>query len=274
MTDMPLSESTVVESVLKQDRVLAVSLTFVLGACAWAYVLAGIAMPRSAFELTAMSMRLGEFVAQPTGWSLAQASLVFVLWTMIATAVLLPAAASMMLVHAGLNRRQRHPENPFLAAVAMLMGFYVSLALFALAATAIHWVLLQSSRLTEAMSLGDSYVVGAFLIVAGLYQFTSTRLAYLRVCRHPFKQLSTRWQDGPLGSLRLGIAHGSVWAACYGPLLLLLFIGGVLNVMWLSGLLIYVLMERVARHASVLSIAFGCVLASGGSYIIISALRP
>ena len=72
----------------------------------------------------------------------------------------------------------------------------------------------------------------------------------------------------------MGFSHGTVWTACYGLLLLLLFMGGILNVMWIAGLLLYVLMERMASRAGILSIAFGCVLASGGFYVVISALRP
>jgi predicted metal-binding membrane protein len=90
---------------------------------------------------------------------------------------------------------------------------------------------------------------GAILIAAGLYQMTPIKQACLRHCRSPIVFLTQHWR-------RAGAAPGA-WGWCTGPivwaaagfLMALLFVGGIMNVLWIAGLALYVCLKRWCRPA-------------------------
>jgi predicted metal-binding membrane protein len=73
------------------------------------------------------------------------------------------------------------------------------------------------------------------------------KLACLRFCRSPLDFVINHWRDGPGGALRMGIAHGLYCLGCCWILMLLLFVGGVMNLLWVAALAIVVLVEKLTR---------------------------
>jgi predicted metal-binding membrane protein len=86
---------------------------------------------------------------------------------------------------------------------------------------------------------------GVILLAAGLYQFTPFKNTCLRYCQRPLLFLSRYWQPDIWGALRMGLRHGGYCLGCCWFLMALLFVGGIMNLVWIAGIVI-----RMLRHWS------------------------
>jgi predicted metal-binding membrane protein len=94
------------------------------------------------------------------------------------------------------------------------------------------------------MEAGSSRVAATLLVVAGLYQWTPLKHACLRTCQSPLGFLMARWRDGWSGAFRVGLEHGAYCIGCCWALMLLLFAGGVMNVVVIAALTAWVAVEK------------------------------
>jgi predicted metal-binding membrane protein len=96
------------------------------------------------------------------------------------------------------------------------------------------------------MLVARSPRVGAgLLMAAGVYQWLPVKDSCLSHCRSPFHFLSTHWRPGSIGAFRMGIDHGAFCIGCCWALMLLLFLGGVMNLVWIGAITLFVLLEKV-----------------------------
>jgi predicted metal-binding membrane protein len=98
------------------------------------------------------------------------------------------------------------------------------------------------------------------LAVAGCYQLSPLKLACLHQCRSPAQFLTQRWRAGRSGALRMGIEHGVWCVGCCWLLMALLFVGGVMNLVWIAFLAVLVLIEKLLPAGTFTSRASGAVL--------------
>ena len=82
--------------------------------------------------------------------------------------------------------------------------------------------------------------------LAGVYQFTPYKRSCLNSCRSPASFIAQHWNRGVVGAFRLGLAHGLYCLGCCWALMLLLFVGGVMNLWWIGLLTLFVLLEKLA----------------------------
>jgi predicted metal-binding membrane protein len=118
------------------------------------------------------------------------------------------------------------------------------------------------------MTLADKYLSGATLIAAGLYQWTPMKDRCLAQCQSPlsFIQRHGGFDSGAVGSLRLGVEHGLYCVGCCWLLMALLFVGGVMNLLWILGLMAVVLAEKIIP-AHYLSRVFGVAATAAGIWM-------
>ena len=62
----------------------------------------------------------------------------------------------------------------------------------------------------------------------------------------------------------MGLAHGGYCLGCCWLLMLLLFVGGVMNIVWIAGLSILVLLEKAMSDGRNVSRVVGLALIIGG----------
>lgn len=172
-------------------------------------------------------------------------SAAFAMWALMMVAMMLPSASPMILIYA---RVARH--NFGAAASSGITLFALSYVLvwsvFSLAAAFAQALLVHSGVVhSMRLQLGDGRLAGALLIAAGLYQLTPLKAACLDKCRSPLAFLSRGIRPGAAGALRLGIAHGLYCLGCCWVLMLLLFVGGVMNLAWVAGLALLVAAEKL-----------------------------
>ena len=117
----------------------------------------------------------------------------------------------------------------------------------------------------------NPWLSAALLAAAGLYQLTPLKHACLSHCRSPFSFLLSHWRSGHAGALRMGLVHGAYCVGCCWFLMALLFVGGIMNIVWIAGLALIVLVEKVAPHGRALSAGVGALCLTGSLYIVARA---
>ena len=148
----------------------------------------------------------------------------------------------------------------------LVAGFLLCL-LSACAALA-QWALHETAMLSPAMATSSPYLAGAILIVAGAYQLTPWKGACLTHCRSPLGFLMTNWHDGRLGALQMGARHGAYCLGCCWGLMCVLFVVGVMNLVWVAALTGFVLLEKIGPAGTVVARVAGAVMVLVGILLI------
>jgi predicted metal-binding membrane protein len=255
------------EAVLRRDRVvLVVGLVAVIG-LAWGWLLSGAGMEMSPVEMTGMAGMDG-WLMQPAVWTPAYAALIFAMWWVMMAAMMLPGAAPALLLFARVNRKDKSAGAPLLPTALFALGYLLVWGGFGAAATALQWSLESARLLSPMLQTTNRWLGAGILIAAGLWQLTPLKAVCLRHCRTPLGFLIGSWRAGRLGALRMGLEHGAYCLGCCWFLMALLFFGGIMNLYWIAGLALYVLLEKTIAHghwlgriAGIALVAWGIVLA-------------
>ena len=119
------------------------------------------------------------------------------------------------------------------------------------------------------MMTSTSATLNAVLLLgAGIYQFAPMKHVCLSRCRTPMGFLLTEWRDGARGALIMGLRHGVFCVGCCWGLMALLFVGGVMNLLWIGVLTAAVLMEKVLPFGAMPAKAAGVGMLAGGLWIL------
>ena len=274
------------ESVLRRDRLVVVIALIAVIVLSWVYVLAGAGMGMSAFEMTRMTQPVGVIDStQPSvqgmsmegtavggtmvtgAWTVGYAVVIFFMWWVMMFGMMLPSAAPLLLLFARMMRKEKDKGAPYVPTGVFALGYVIMWAAFSAIATGAQWGL-EASGLLSGIMVGTSAVLGAgLLIAAGVWQLTPWKNACLRHCRSPIGFLSAHWRPGRTGAFKMGLVHGAFCLGCCWFLMALLFYGGVMNLYWIIGLALYILIEkllpagaRIGQLTGVILIAWGATL--------------
>jgi predicted metal-binding membrane protein len=259
------------ESVLKRDRRVVMSMLILTSAIAWLSLLSGAGMSMSAPDpAQASGSTMLMTVMEPAHWTGRYAVLMFLMWCIMMAAMMLPSAAPTLVLVSALHRKARPERAPFGATAFFAAGYLLAWAGFSLFAVAAQWGLSQSSAVASLVHEQGSRLAGALLVLAGLWQLTPFKQACLRQCRSPLSFLMQRWRSGRSASLAMGLEHGFYCLGCCWLLMALLFAGGMMNLYWIVALTGYVAAEkllaagtRMVRWVGAALLVIGLVLAAG-----------
>jgi predicted metal-binding membrane protein len=168
-------------------------------------------------------------------WDAPHLLLLWAMWAVMMTAMMLPSAMPMILLAAGAG-------HSWLVA----LGYVAVWALFSVGATALQWALGRSSILNPMMEVASREAGAVLLVIAGIYQWTPLKQTCLTACQSPLAFLSRRWRSGRWGAFRIGVEHGLYCVGCCWALMLLLFAGGVMNLTVIVALTLFVAFEKLA----------------------------
>ncbi len=261
------------ESILRRDKAIVLSALAVIILLAWAYLLAGAGMGMSAFEMTEMAGMTGgggamSMMMAPAAWDAGYAILMFFMWWIMMVAMMLPSAAPMVLLFAAANRKQKEAGNPFIPTSLFASAYLVAWAGFSVIAVGLQWGFERTALLSPMMASANVIFGASLLIAAGFYQLTPLKQACLRYCQSPLQFVLARWRNGAGGAFRMGLEHGVFCVGCCWFLMGLLFFGGVMNLYWIMGIAVYVLLEKSVPVGHWLSYATGAVLIVGGGVLL------
>ena len=283
------------EQVLRKDRAIIVAAILIIAAIAWTYTVyvAETGMGMGSMQMASESdagtgMAMGEMQEESDGsmgssgmgmamadmrpWNAADFGLMYVMWAVMMVAMMAPSATPMLLMFATVNRRRKEREAPYVPTGIFLAGYVIVWAAFSLAATGGNWGLHQASLLSSMMGESTSgYLGGSLLVLAGVFQWSPLKYNCLKQCRTPMGFLMTSWREGPRGALRMGLEHGVYCLGCCWALMLLLFVLGIMNLVWIAALAAFVLAEKVAPKAEWVGRITGVLLLGWGVWTIVNA---
>jgi predicted metal-binding membrane protein len=177
-------------------------------------------------------------------WSWSTVSAVLLMWGGMMLAMMLPSAAPMILSFDAIQRRDARSVE-LLPRSFLFAGAYVLLwTVFSMLATGAQWGLQWSGLLTPMIASRSDWLTAALLILAGVYQLTPLKHACLNYCRSPTSFLMAEWRDGARGAWHMGLKHGLYCVGCCWALMLLLFVAGAMNPVWIVLLTIVVALEK------------------------------
>ncbi len=197
-------------------------------------------------------------------WGAAEFALAFAMWAVMMVGMMLPSVSPMLFAYHGMSGSRPAGASPMVRVGAFLLGYLLIWGAFSLVATAAQWLLNLSRLLTPAMVSSSRYFNAALLIAAGIYQLTPLKQVCLSKCRVPLGFLLAEWRDGMRGALIMGLRHGWFCVGCCWLVMALLFVAGVMNLLWIALLAGIILVEkalpfgrRAAGLAGVIMIAAG-----------------
>jgi predicted metal-binding membrane protein len=294
-------DSASLERLLRRDRLITMAGLAALCLLAWLYIVAGAGLGMNAWEMTRFALfphqqpaaampgmdmsgmdmpdmdmpgmdmpGMGSMSTEPRIWGPAIWALMIAMWWIMMIAMMSPSAAPAVLLYARVHRHalaQGQNQDKLAPTGVFVAGYLLVWLAFSVAAAALYW-LLEREAIVSATTMGSQsrWLSGAVLITSGLYQLSPFKNACLSHCRAPAEFLSRHWRPGALGALRAGVLHGTYCVGCCWMLMALLFVGGVMNLVWIAALAILVLVEKlfpaghwIGRAAGIVLIVWGGV---------------
>ncbi|MBO6519718.1 MAG: DUF2182 domain-containing protein [Rhodospirillales bacterium] len=254
-------QSDFLSAMLRKDRLLAVLALAAVCVAAWAYTAFGVGMKMSAIDMTGMPL---DMPMPLTEWNFRESLLMFFMWWVMMVAMMLPSAAPMLLLYQRVVAR-RTPAQAASGMAVFTLGYLLIWGAFSLAATALHVLGELTGWVNGMMASASNELNAVLLISAGIWQLTPMKDRCLEACRAPVQFLSRIWRPGAWGALKMGVLHGAFCVGCCWAMMLLLFVGGVMNLYWIGGLALFVMAEKTVpnwRFAG--RLAGGILIVSGG----------
>jgi predicted metal-binding membrane protein len=246
------------ELALRRDRIIVLSSLAVITALSWAYV------SSLASDMHNMDLAMEMAMPQMQAWGVTNSALTFVMWAVMMVAMMTPSAAPMILMFAGVNRSRQKQQVPYVPTSVFLLGYLVIWAAFSVVATAAQWGLHAMSLLSPMMVSTSPILGGILLLIAGIYQWTPLKHACLSKCRSPLGFVLNEWREGRWGAFLMGLKHGSYCTGCCWSLMALLFVAGVMNLLWVAAIAGFILIEKVAPAGHRMGQAAGVLMVAGG----------
>jgi predicted metal-binding membrane protein len=117
------------------------------------------------------------------------------------------------------------------------------------------------------MTLTSPRVGALLLVVAGVHQLTPLKRVCLQKCQSPLGFLMHHWRGGAGGAWRMGFEHGVYCLGCCWPLMLLLFVGGVMNLTVIAALTALVGFEKLTPFGIYTARVSGLLLVGSGAWM-------
>ena len=269
-------------ALLRRDRVIVLIALIALTALAWSDVLRlaqsmsdmasmpGMATQPGMPNMPGMDMSSSGMMSPVFGrWSPEHFMTMFAMWTVMMIGMMTPSVAPMVLIYTQVARRSG--SEPFATAFWFAGGYLLAWAGFSLLATLTQWGLEELALLSPMMA-GTSHLFGGLLLIAaGIYQWLPIKYSCLARCRAPLSFIMEHggFKAQAAGSVRLGVQHGLYCIGCCWTLMALLYVGGVMNLLWIAGLMVFVLLEKLIPGGRYLPRAAGVVAAAFGLWLLL-----
>jgi len=233
-----MTRRTGLESLLLRDRWLIGSALVLVIGLSWAWI-APMAWdmygPMTGWSGWMMTNR----------WDLTHQLLLFSMWTVMMIGMMLPSATPALFLYASVVRKNPEVTHASAHVYTFAAGYLLVWTAFSFVATVLQLLLNQWLLLSPMMELRSHWLGPLLLFLAGAYQLTPLKSACLESCRFPLVFMTRHWRQGIGGGLWLGILHGAFCVGCCWALMLLLFVGGVMNLWWIGALTVFVLVEKL-----------------------------
>jgi len=247
------------EWIAGNERGLVLASIVLLAGLAWWWTLRGALLAGSSSGDMAAMGGMGKADLLSSG------PVLLAMWWIMMAAMMLPSAAPAILLY-GRIRARHGSVSGIVPSWVFLAGYLIAWLAMSALVTLVH-VGASAAGLFDAMAMRSAspMLSGALLIAAGLYQLTPLKNACLTHCRSPASFLARHWRPGASGAVRLGLLHGAYCVGCCWLLMALLFVGGVMNMLWIAALTALVAVEKLLPPGRAVSRSAGVLLIIAGS---------
>ena len=251
-----------VSAIVNSDRAVVGACLAGITALAWIYLI------REAEEMSRIDM--GMAMPQMTTWDAGHLGFLFVMWSIMMVAMMVPSVTPMVMMFTMVNRRRRQdPDRGFLLPTGIfVVGYLIAWSVFSAGVSVAQWGLHAAALLSPMMASTSAILGGSLLIAGGVYQWTPLKYACLVHCRTPMSFLLTSWRPGKGGALIMGLHHGLFCVGCCWVLMALLFVAGVMNVLWVGAIAAFVFVEKVAPRGELIGRVAGVLLVAAGLWVL------
>jgi len=263
---------SVLETLLRRERAVVCTALAVLLVLAWGYLWQGAGMGMTVLDMTSLALFPHTQPEPMPGMAppvLSWLTIVAMWWVMM-VAMMTPSAAPLVLLYGRVVRHAtsaRQTPAAYASPLLLIGGYLVVWHAFSLAAATLQLVLVEAGLISRMVLWSKSALLSAsVLILAGLYQLSPLKRVCLARCRGPVEFLTRNFRPGRYGAFVMGLKHGMWCVGCCWSLMLLLFVGGVMNIVWIVLLALFVLVEKlfpngetVGKVGAVILIAWGAI---------------
>jgi predicted metal-binding membrane protein len=260
------------ETVASRDRVAVFASLFGLAAVAW--IVLTVLVQRMMAGSPMADMPGMETMAMPMPalpWSAGDFAETFAMWWVMMAAMMLPSASPMVAAVAAINRSKHARGQASVPSGIFTAGYLLAWGAFSAAATAAQWGLDEASLLLGGIQRLSPLVAGGLLVAVGAYQFTPLKRVCLSNCRSPMSFVMNHWRNGTGGALAMGFAHGIYCLGCCWLLMGLLFVGGVMSLLWAAAVALLVFVEKLLPGGALIARAGGLAIIAYGLYLLVRA---
>jgi len=251
---------TFLESALAHARASSIALLVVVPVVSWLWI---VVMARDMYgPMTGASAWM-----MTSDWDAAHWLLLWAMWAVMMTGMMLPSASPFVLLY-GVAARRSAEQTAASRIYALAAGYLVVWAAFSLGATVLQRLLARLLFVSPMMEVTSARAGATLLFIAGAYQLTPLKQACLRECQSPLGFLMSRWRGGTAGAFRMGVEHGIHCVGCCWALMLLLFAGGVMNLVVIAALTVFVALEKLAPLGVNGARASGVLLLAAGVWML------
>ena len=248
------------QAVLRRDRLLILGALAVLTLLAWGY------MVEMAGQMSAVPA-----AARVQSWSISDFFFAFGMWSVMMAGMMLPSASPMVMTFFGISRR-RTAGRPLLHTALFVGGYLLVWVGYSAGAALLQGAFHAAALLTPIGASASPLLAGSLLVIAGIFQWTPLKDACLKGCRTPMGFLMAEWRPGRRGAVVMGLHHGLNCAGCCWATMALMFVLGVMNLLWMAVLTAFCLIEKVAPGGNRVGRAAGGLLTGWGVWLIVDAL--
>ncbi|UDM52660.1 DUF2182 domain-containing protein [Cupriavidus sp. MP-37] len=234
------------DSVLGRERAITLLGIVAIVGLSWGYLWTGAGTGMSALDMTAVTLFPHRLPGGIGGMDTPLFTVILMWWVMM-IAMMTPSAAPVILLHRRVLRYHGTSEGrPAATSMFLLAGYLTAWLGFSIGAALLQLALQPAGLISAMMLWSKSALLSAVvLLVAGVYQFLPLKRACLAQCRSPAALLVTHWRPGVAGSFLLGLRHGAYCVGCCWMLMALLFVGGIMNIVWIAALSLVVFVEKI-----------------------------
>ena len=249
-----------------RDRAVILAGLGLATAAAWSYLVLQSGPMTSAHDRmsdTSSMAGMGGMV-QMHPWTTAEFGARLSMWAVMMGAMMLPSAVPMTLIYAAIARKALRQSAPLAPASVLVAGYIAIWLTFSVGATLVQWLLERMALLSPMMVTKSPLFGSVVLTAAGVYQLTPLKRLCLKQCRDPAHLFSRHWRTGPVAAFRLGSRLGVYCLGCCWILMALLFVGGVMNLLWIGAIATFILLEKTIPFAELWGRAVGGVMVVAG----------
>jgi predicted metal-binding membrane protein len=193
------------------------------------------------------------------------------IWVTMMAAMMLPSVAPMALIYARVARIRAERGRAYVPTWIFLSGYFVAWMLYGLLAYGIYRVITLVDPGFLAWDAQGPIVAGIAIALAGVYQLTPLKEVCLRHCRTPLHFVLHGWREGRAGAFWMGAVHGLYCVGCCWALMVVLFVLGVMSLVWMAIVAGIIFGEKVLPYGNRLTRPIAVLLVALGIWI---ALAP